>query len=267
MKRDLLIIVFSVFLINILHIRAQSSPILWINNSYNINIDTNANKGKDRNFYIIQNDYRRANNYVEYTFKNKGNDAVYIDTLLSRAIDNPYLTNPKTVSTIDLKVKPTFFNNDYFSNDTTTVISLPFHYKGKIYNENIYCNISFGKSKLIEYSDLFIDATENVGQLVKADSIKKKHCPVQLKYYVRVKNISKNPIMCTQELVVWNDSPCCFNNIRNLYKKILPGDSYDVLLELNMFEKTMFASKGKIVVYSKNTREGFICEVKSRYKR
>lgn len=244
---------------------AQTSPIVWTNNSYNINIDTISNKKIGYN--DICNNYNSAANYITYTFKNTGEHVTFVDTIFSSL--QQFVTKPNNTSTVSLYLNSTLFNfHTAFlkKRDSTAVLLLPFYYEGKTYREKVTCNLTFGKSKLIEYDNFYVDATDKVGQLVSADTINKRPC-IRFTHFFTIKNISKNKIMCTKELTAWHDSYNLRNsNATQQYVEILPGKTYKIPVQMNMCERHRFNSQGIIEVFAEGISEIYKCEIISKFE-
>jgi hypothetical protein len=170
---------------------AQTSPIKWINNFCNINIDTTF-----KSFWGHYENYN-SSNVLRYTFENIGEHVTFID---SPNFYRQYITKPNNTSTISLSS-----NIDYINvlkkRDTAISVYLPFYYEGMLYREKLTYNLTFGKSKLIEYDNLHIDATSFIADTIKSNS------SVRFTHYFAIKNISKKNILCTKELITFNDTP------------------------------------------------------------
>lgn len=250
-----LFICFSNFLL-----QAQESPIKWKNNSFNLNVDTTAyNKSNGKGFSTYY--YPNSTN-ASYTFTNVGEHVTFLDTT---AFYKQYITKPGESNQIDLNSTQLF---NYYAafrkqRDTTMYAYLPFYYEGKIYREKLTCELTFGKSKLIKYDSLYIDATERVADFLRSDTIS-EHPSLRLTYYFTIKNTTKKPILCTKDFVAWNDSQALRNN--NNYVEILPGQTYKIPAQLNMDRKYRFQSAGRIEVISEGIREEFQCEIRSKYE-
>ena len=239
---------------------AQTSPIIWINNAYNINIDTISNKKID--YYDIIHNNSQAST-LNYTFINTGVHVTFVDTIFGDY--RQFVSKPHDTSTVSLHLSYSLFNfhNAFWKNrDTTAVLLLPFYYEGKIYREKVTCILSFGKSKLIEYDNFHIDATEKVAQFVNADT--NKHPSVIFTHYFTIKNISNKPIFCTKELIAWNDVPTLRN--QNNYEKILPGKTYRIPAQMNMDRKYRYNCHGKIEVFAEGISEIHKCEIISKFE-
>jgi hypothetical protein len=261
MKFKIQILILLLFCTQTSILFAQTSPIIWIYNSYNINIDTISNKKID---YL--NDIIYSNSKVgtlNYTFKNTGEHVTFVDTIFGGC--SQFVTKPHETSTVSLQLSYSLFNfhNAFWkSRDTTAVLLLPFYYEGKIYREKVTIILSFGKSKLIEYDNFHIDATEKVAQFVNEDTT--KHPSVRFTHYFTIKNISNKPIFCTRELIAWNDAPSLRN--QSNYETILPGKTYRIPAQMNMDRKYRFNCQGKIEVFAEGISEIYKCEIISKFE-
>ncbi|MEN9998759.1 MAG: hypothetical protein RI922_1749 [Bacteroidota bacterium] len=241
-------------------VQAQESPIQWKSNTFNLNVDTTAyNKSIGKGF---STSYYPYSTNVSYTFTNVGEHVTFLDTT---AFYKQYLTKPGESNQIELNSIQVFNYYTAFRklHDTTMHVYLPFYYEGKIYREKLGCELTFGKSKLIKYDSLFIDATERVENFLRSDTIS-EYPSLRLTYYFTIKNTTKKPILCTKDFVAWNDSQALRNN--NGYVEILPGQSYKIPVQLNMDRKYRFQSAGKIEVLADGIREEFQCEIRSKYE-
>lgn len=260
MKNVNFLLGFVVFLQSFV-IQAQQSPIEWKNATFQLNVDTTAyNKADGRKFYT--NYYPFATN-VSYRFTNVGKHVTFLDTT---AFYKQYITKPGESNQIEFNSTQVFKYNLSFRKlrDTTMSVYLPFYYEGKIYREKLSCELTFGKSKLIKYDSLFIDATERVEKFVEMDT-SSNYPSLRLTYYFTIKNTSNQPIRCTKQFVAWNDAQALKNN-SNDYVIIAPGQSYKIPAQLNMDRKYRFKSSGLIEVFTDELREEFQCEIKSNYQ-
>lgn len=241
---------------------AQTSPIVWINNSYTINIDTISNKKTNCSSYLYNSDSQVST--LKYTFKNTGEHVTFVDTTYGG--NNQFVTKPHDTSTVSLHLSYSLFNfqNAFWKNrDTAAGLTLPFYYEGKIFNERVTLILSFGKSKLIEYDKFYIDATEKVANLVNADT--NKYPQIIFTEYFTIKNISNRPIFCTKEFIAWNDAPSLRN--QNKFEKILPGKTYRIPAQMNMNRKYRFNCQGNIEVFAEGISEIFKCEIISKFEK
>jgi len=239
---------------------SQTSPVRWINNSYTINIDTTSNQKID--YYTFSNS--SISNYAKYSFKNISGHVIFID---SSAFTNKFITKPNDTTFVSLPYSNFHFNFDEAfrrKRDTMTTLLLPFYDEGKIIREKVSCNITFGISKLIEYSKLQMDVTDEVTLFVSSDTIN-EYPSLRLKYFFTIKNISNKTILCTKELIAWNDVPSLRN--QKGYVIVLPGESYKIPVHLNMDRKYRFKSQGTIEVLSDNISEVYPCEIVSKFER
>lgn len=239
---------------------AQTSPIEWINNSYNINIEPSSNT-KDFPFE------RNRTKYVNFTFKNVGSHVTFIDTTFLFDPNNHFITKPNDIQTISLHKDNFGGFTSRINKDTTIYLLLPFYYEGKIFTEKVACNFTFEKSKLIKHDNLQIDATPKVEKIIETETIKNNHNnpPVQFTHYFSITNISNKPIYCTKKIVAWNDYQI-FRNNGYFYEKVLPGQTYQIPAELNMDRKYRFKRSGIIEVFGDDISETFECEVFSDFK-
>jgi hypothetical protein len=241
-------------------LQAQESPIKWKNNSFNLNVDTTAyNKSNGKGFST--NYYPNSTN-ASYTFTNVGEHVTFLDTTV---FYKQYISKPGESNQIDLNSTQLF---NYYAafrkqRDTTMYAYLPFYYEGKIYREKLTFELTFGKSKLIKYDSLFIDATERVTDFLRSDTIS-EYPSLRLTYYFTIKNTTKKPILCTKDFVAWNDAQALRSN--NNYVEISPGQTYKIPVQLNMDRKYRFQSSGRIEVISEGIREEFQCEIRSKYE-
>lgn len=239
---------------------AQTSPVEWINNSYNINIDPSSNK---KNIFHD----RSRTSYVYFNFKNVGSHVTFIDTTFLYEPNNHFLTKPNDTQTVALHINNFEGLGSRIKKDTKVSLLLPFYYEGKIFAEKVTCNFTFGKSKLIKHDNLQIDATKKVENIIETDTIKKyyDYPVIQFTHYFSITNISDKPIYCTKKLVAWYDSQS-FRNHGFLYEKILPGETYQIPAELNMHSRYRFISWGIIEVFGNDISETFECVVMSEFK-
>lgn len=234
---------------------AQSSPVRWINNSYNINIDTTS---KSSSGYY--NNYNSLD-VLRYVFKNIGEHVTFIDTT---DYCHQYITKSNDTSTVLLSSKFNY-TNVLKKRDTTISESLPFYYEGKIYREKVTYNLTFGKSKLIVYDNLHVDATNQVAQSVKNDTINEYRL-AYFTHYFTIKNISKTTIYCTKEFLSYDDSNSLDYYTKGKYVKILPGKTYKIPAVMKMGRHYRFKRAGWIEVFSQDTHEVFSCEINSNFK-
>lgn len=234
---------------------AQNSPIKWDNTTYNINIDTIANKSINLDYY---------NNLANYTFYNNGSHVTFIDTIAYQCFDK-HITKPGNRG----KIIVDFSDFKYYSfnlkskKNVILNITLPFYYENKIFKEVLSCNIAFGKSKLISYDKFIIDASERVAEIVNKDTFK-DNCNINFIHNFIIKNISDKVVYCTESLVSYNDVSEFKNNEH--YVKIDPGQTYKIPIHMNMCRKKKFKSYGFIEVFSENNKEIFYCEIFSNFK-
>lgn len=262
MKLQILILTLVLLCIQAFILSAQTSPISWINKSYNIHIDTISNKKIQYANY--NSDYGSKVNTLEYTFKNIGKHITFVDTVFQ--YDNQFVTKPQETSTVSLVLSSTPLNlQNAFEKrqDTTATIILPFYYAGKIYPEKVTCELSFGKSKLIEYDSFYIDATEKVAQSVKTDSNNRPS--IRFTHYFTIKNISKQHIFCTKHLTAWYDASSLRN--RGEYKILLPGETYQIPAQTNMHKKYRFYCPGRIEVFAEGISEIHQCKIISKFEK
>lgn len=234
---------------------AQTSPVKWINNSYNINVDT-----------CSKNSSGYCNNYndfdvLRFAFKNIGEHVTFIDTT---DYCHQYVTKSNDTSTILLSPKIDY-TNLLKKRDTTISVSLPFYYEGKIYVEKLTYNLTFGKSKLIAYDKLHVDATNQVAQSVKNDTIH-EYPEAYFTHYFTLKNISKKTIYCTKEFLSYDDSNSLDYYTKGKYFKILPGQTYKIPAVMKMGRRHRFNRAGWIEVFSEDIREVFSCEINSKFE-
>lgn len=261
MKFTIPIFTLLLFFTNTSSMFAQTSPILWINSAYNIHIDTISNKRIEQFPDIMNTKAGR----LQYTFKNIGKYATFVDTVFRGY--NQFVTKPQETSTVSLYLSYALFNFHHAfwrRKDTTAVLTLPFYYEGKIYQEKVSCTVSFGKSKLIEYDNFYIDATEKVTQLVNATT--NKYSKITFTHYFTIKNISNEAIFCTKKLVT--DSNYFSTSLKNEndYAKVLPGETYQIPVQLSMFGRYKFCRKGKVEVLGAGIGEIYKCEIVSKFE-
>lgn len=240
---------------------AQSSPVLWTNNSYTINIDTSANKKMGFEHYNY--DYARTL-FINYSFKNSGSHLTFIDSILSYNPHNKFITKPNENQTVSIEYSKVDGLNFWKKRDTSIFLLIPFYYEGKIYREKVTCNLTFAKSKLITHDQFLIDTTEWISKIVNADT-STSYPSIKFTHYFTIKNISNAPIYCTKQLIAWNDA----QNLRNRnaeYQKILPGETYKIPAQMNMDRKYRFKSKGIIEVFTDEISELYECEINSDFK-
>ena len=225
---------------------AQTSPVKWINNTYNIHVDTLSIENADITSYYT---------LLRYTFKNIGEHVTFIDT---SQLNLRTVTKPGDTATVSISLPSDLYKKIRRKQDTTFYTSLPFYYEGKIYMEKVAYRLTFGRSKLIRYDNLCIDATKAVSEFVCTNP------SLKLEYYFTIKNISGKPIFCSKEFIAYNDNTH-LNNYK--YVEILPGQSYKIPARLYMDRKYRFKCSGKIEVFSKDAREEYYCEIISKYER
>ena len=156
--KKILISIFTLFLLNVYGVFAQKSPVKFLNNTCNINIDTTS--------YAKKIAYNRD---LKYKFVNIGKHVTFIDkkdSKYSREILPYCITKPKDTNTLILKLEN--FSNSFveqgfkIQKDTSFVLNVPFYYEGKIYDEKLTLNYTFGKSKLIEYDNPLIRVDDTI---------------------------------------------------------------------------------------------------------
>ncbi|MES2589492.1 MAG: hypothetical protein V4622_10980 [Bacteroidota bacterium] len=260
MKIWILLLCFSQFTF----LPAQTSPIQWTNNSFNINVDIYSNKKNlwDKNLWGYDNGDNSIGD-LKYTFKNICEHLISIDTNI---FYQKLIANVKPNETLTISLSSGLFNFDTAirkRKDTIAYLYLPFYYEGKIYREKVACKLTFGKSKLIEHDNLNIDVTKKVNQIFKTDTIH-EYPSVMFTHYFTIKNISNKSIFCTKNLVAYNDSQALKNY--NNYVEISPGETYEIPAKMNMDRKYRFKSVGKIEVFSEDVREEYHCDIISNFQ-
>jgi hypothetical protein len=275
MKTKFLITIFYILSANTHNLLAQNkSPILWINKVYFINIDTLTNKKP--NYFDIASG-RQKTKYINYTFKNTGNHVTFLDTILWGNRDfKQFITKPKEITTVSLQLLEYPYSNSHILDlnnifqkkcDSIINILLPFYYKGKIYRENISCQVTFGKGKLIEYDSLHFDATQKITDIVLNNKLPCFDCN-KFTHYFKIENISENKITCTKALIFKSDSFGGLNSFNPpQYVEILPGETYRIPAHIDMREKYNFSSQGIIEVFTDGISEIYKCEVTSKFER
>ncbi len=236
---------------------AQTSPIKWDNTSYNINIDTIANKSIDLDYY---------NNVANYTFYNDGSHVTFIDTIADQCFDK-HITKPGKRGKIIFNFRDFKYYNYSFNlkskKNVNLNITLPFYYENKIFNEILSCSITFGKSKLISYNKFIIDASERVAEIVNKESIKGNH-DIDFTHNFTIKNISDKDVYCTESIVSYYDNSGFRNSEQ--YVTINPGQTYQIPIHMYMYHKKKFKNYGFIEVFTENSKEIFYCEIFSDFK-
>lgn len=238
------ILLFFLFCHQISELFAQTSPIFWKSNSYNINIDTTSNK-------------EGTSRALEFTFINKGDHVTFVDFDSLNYDRRDYVTKPNESSTISLRLYD--FNLDTYrkKKNTTAVLSLPFYYDGKIFKEKVTCQLTFGKSKLIKHNSFYFDASDTIAQLAKAGK------QIQFTHYFTITNIGSKTIFCTKSITVWNDAGGFYNYGK--FEVIPPGRSYKIPVEINMDRKFNFMRTGNIEVYAEGISEIHNCKISSHF--
>lgn len=234
---------------------AQTSPVKWINNFYNINIDTTSKSSSGH-----YNNYN-GRDILRYAFKNVGKQVTFIDTT---GYGDKCVTKPNDTSIVMLSSKFDY-TNVLKKRDTTISELISFYYEGNKYKEKLTYNLTFGKSKLIVYDNLHFDATNQVAHIFKNDTIS-EYPNANFTHYFTIKNINKKMIFCTKEFLSYDDSNSLDYYTQGKYVKILPGQTYKIPAVMKMGRHYRFNRASWIEVFSEDTREVYSCEINSKFE-
>lgn len=270
-------LIFIYFIINVTVSFSQKHPITFLNTSVTISIDSTLSD----EFWCL-NELE-----LKYRFINNGNNIITIDSLIDY---QRFISNPKDTSTLSLRYT-NFFKEDcgylrvknktynYRQNNTSFLI-IPFYSDGKKYNEKLFCNIVFRKSKLLELdtsvllvNDIIANNYPNEsfekGEILKEDTILKRNPQIKpFTVYFTIKNISNQPIWCTKELVCYYDTPIK-NDGRDEYSRyveIKENEIYKIPVQMNMGFKYRFFKSGQIIVFTNDLIEPYNIVIKSTFQ-
>lgn len=268
MKIKLFILLFGLLFGNALFAQKKKSPIHWINNIYYLNIDTSNYKTASYPDITIGNKTK----FLNYTFKNIGKEITFLDTILwGNGNLNQFITKPNETTTISLKLLGSYYkefdlsNYFYYKKDTTVLISLPFYYKKKTYNEEVTFNLTFGKGKLIEYDSLHFDVTHKMSDLFQSNTPFCYEC-TRFVRYITIKNISQDTILCSASLKARSNIYGIKNSSNpSQYVQVLPGEIYQIPLDIDMKNNSKFELHGIIEIISKEITEVYSCTLISDF--
>lgn len=230
----------------------QPSPIVFLNNSCTVNVDTtNGNKTSYYLNHVLDLNYR---------FVNAGDHVVFVDS----NFQNSFITKPKDTCVMVMKFN-NFFNEgigwgNKIIKDSSATIQIPFYYEGKRYYEELTCNYTFGNSLLIEYDPPLMQVSDSVGKYFGnsgLDTIGRKHLAITIKTYYRVKNKTNGPIWCTPDLLGYVDSGIGHREIYQFQRYVLipPQSEYKIPIEMRMEQRYHFHKQGAFIVFSRETYE------------
>lgn len=262
MKFKLFIFLFSFLSVNTIFSQKKKSPIHWINNVYQVNVDTLGYKTASYEDVSIGNKTKHLN----YTFKNIGKEITFLDSILwgNRNL-NQFITKPNETTTISLQLLGPYYKEFNLSNsffrkrDTTILISLPFYYKGKTYDEEVNFNLTFGKGELIEYDSLYFDVTQKMNNIFDHNTSFCYDCTSFVRY-ITIKNISQDTILCSKSLKAKSNSFGILNSANpSTYEQVLPNETYKIPLYIDMGDRSKFELHGIIEIITKGITEVYSC--------
>lgn len=255
-------LLLSFLSVNTFFAQKKKSPIHWTNNIYHLNVDTLGYKTASYQDISIGNKTKHLN----YTFKNIGEEITFLDTILwGNRNFNQFITKPNETTTISLKLLDSYYkefnlsNSFYSKRDTTILISLPFYYKGKTYNEIVTFNLTFSKGKLIEYDSLYFDVTQKMSKLFHTNTPFCYDC-TGFGRYITIKNITQDTILCSKSLKARSNTFGILNNSNpSQYVQVLPGEIYKIPLYIDMENTSKFELHGIIEIIAEGITEVYSC--------
>jgi len=254
------ILILSVFAC-FLNAFAQKNPVAFLNRDYKVIIDTTSGN----KFYAVN-----RLDFI-YRIKNIGEHVFFIDSFPSKSMTDRCITKPGTVTDLYLDYHIFFGLLDWMkimNKASSATLKLPFYYEGKVYTEEITCNILYGKGNLISVDTLNYDLTEKVEAFLiqqKIDTVNKSYPNLELTVYFTVKNTSGKTIQCTKDMMCfWDNSP---ESYKYSFIDIMPGESYQIPLKLQQAQRYFFNKMSFFVVRSEGVCEVYPFSVKSNYRR
>ncbi len=183
---------------------------------------------------------------------------------------------PKDTTELVLKFENFLYEEDKIplgiQTNTSSVINIPFYYEGKIYNEKITLNYTFGKSKLIEYDNPLQMVNDSISKFFiddnKNDTIIRAYPKTNFIFYYSVKNITGKPIWCTKAMIAWSD----VSDIRDVQRRgtsyiiIPPYTTYKIPVQMNMHNRYKFSRSGNFIVFSEDVYEIHKIALKSDFE-